>query len=288
MPVRLLIMLLTCPVALSAMDIEAVRFARRALLDAEARKHLQCGVGEVEHLSACHFAKGDFDGDGKADEAALTRRDKKAVLALFAAGREQASPTGIMLLSNEPDSSAAVQKMPGRDCLSVSIVARHEDTETTCCRLFRWDGKSWVQALEFNSSVTRTEARGRFRRETRTGIEVCDAKAELVMTSRDVLDGKELAGSATRTTVMLELTTEGAYCKGASAGEDTPIPTRVQLARTLEREGLDALALEQAEAALAKAERDKLAENDARLLDARALRQRLKTRVEAARAVASR
>lgn len=281
---RVILLVLLCSTALSAMDIEGVRFARRTLLHEQARKHLDCGVGDVAHLGACTVLRGDFDGDGNPDFAAVTRRDKRVVVAVFPAAQDAAGPTGIMTLIEDTAPEAATQPMPGRDCVRLETTTEKDEAATRHWRLLRWDGAKWGHALEFTRQIARSAAKGRFSRVILTTIET-GKRLELVTLSRDTLDGTELAGSTTQSASSLTLTKEGAYEKGPTEGEDTPVPTRVQLARTLEREGLVEIALEQARAAVEKAERDKLAENDARLLDARTLAQRLQARVDAARAV---
>lgn len=283
---RLLLLIVLCSPAVHAMDVEGVHFSRRTLLDEKARKHLGCGVAEVAPLSDCTVLKGDFDGDGKAGHAAVVRRDKQVVIAFFPADGKASAPAGILALTETTTPAAATQAMPGRACVRLETSASDGETKSVRWRLLRWDGAAWTMALDFTRGTVRDSARGRFHRESTTSIE-SGARLELVTTSHDALDGIELAGSATRTAALLTLK-DGVYHKGASAGEETPIPTRVQLARTLEREGLVELALEQAQAAVDKAVREKLADNDARLLDARSLRQRLQARVEAAKAVASR
>jgi hypothetical protein len=283
---RLLLLMLLCSPAVHAMDVEGVHYSRRTLLDESARKHLGCGVAEVAPLSECTVLSGDFDGNGKADKAAIVRRDKRVVIALFPDNADATAPAGVLALTEASTPAAATQAMPGRDCVRLETSDGKGETRSVQWRLLRWDGSAWVVALDFTRGTTRDSARGRFHRESTTSIET-GAKLELLTTSHDALDGVELPGSATRSATLLTLK-DGVYHKGASAGEETPIPTRVQLARTLEREGLVELALEQAQAAVDKAVREKLADNDARLLDARSLRQRLHARVEAGKAVASR
>lgn len=281
---RSLLLLALFSAPLMAMDAEGVRLARRTLLDEGARKYLDAGVGDVGALSACQVLRGDFDGDGKADFAAVVRNGKAVVAALFPASRDASAPLSIMKLRMEIAPDARVVATVGRDCVCLQTLRKTdvdgETREITEGKLLRWhDG--WLDALQFTPAQTRVAAQARFRRETTARVETRGAKCELVTESRDLLDGKELEGSQTRTTAELTVAEGGAFVLGKSSGEDTPVPTRVQLARTLEREGLLQLAVEQAREATAKAERDKLAANDARLLDARAVQQRLEARLAA-------
>ena len=62
-------------------------------------------------------------------------------------------------------------------------------------------------------------------------------------------------------------------------GNTVPVATRAQMARTLEREGLLAPALEQVGIAIAQAQQEGVQANDARLLDARSLQMRLQARL---------
>lgn len=276
---RLLALLVLVAPALSAMDADSLRFARRTLLNEQARKHLDARVGEVANINTCVVLAGDFDGDGKPDSAAVICRDRRLVLALFPAWPEAEAPISILMLTTDKEPSAAVSTLPGRDCVALSEKSNTEELHLTSTELWRWQEGTWRKALSYTALECRRAAAGRFERLTTTRIAGREGVAELITESRDTLDGTDLEGSRTRTTIALSVDSNGLYVRGKSSGEDTPVPTRVQLARTLEREGLLDLALEQAAAAVTKAERDKLASNDARLLDARALHQRLEARI---------
>ncbi|MBE7490956.1 MAG: hypothetical protein HS108_04265 [Planctomycetes bacterium] len=269
---------------LAAMDADGCRFARRVLLDESARRHLGAEVGDLRQITHCTVLRADFDADGADDQAALVRNGKACVLALF--GADRASPTGVRLWTSEPEPVVAVLVVAGRACVRVET-ARQErsagvETAIRHWQCVVWRRGDWQPVLEFEQSRTTIGAGGRVVRRCTREIEVSGATTVLVARAADLLDDKVLEGSETCRRSSLAWDADGALQIGAPDSADVPVATRVQIARTLEREGLVAAALDQAADALAQAEREKLKPNDSRLLDAQALRLRLLGRLPAA------
>jgi len=279
-----LLIILLAP-TLCAMDGESSRFARRILLNEEARKHTGVEVGDLTALTGCELFKADFDGDGTPDTAALMRRDLKLVLAFFPGRVEADAPKGIRCWTATEAVGAALLKLQMQVCIRCETVHESNDMESATRRtdwqLWRWHKDAWCEAMTITAALVRSSGGGRVVHQ-RTCIVSDKPRLELVETSRDLLDGKELEGSGVRRTAPIAVDASGKFVAGAFAGAEVPIATRTQLARTLERTGLLAPALEQAEKAVAQAERENLKPDDARLLDARSLHMRLQSRLPAA------
>jgi hypothetical protein len=279
--VAVLCVLLAGPLA--AMDAEALRYARRTLLDEAARKHLGIEVRDLGGLSACELARGDFDGDGKADIACIARKDLHGVVALFSGKAEKDAPDGCHCMQLVSAPQADVLNLAGRDGvrLEFSATAALEggSLQTRTWTILRWHTTAWVIALEVEGWRQRKTGT-RFRSEASAEITTAGVTMKLVRRTREYLDDKLLEGADTTTSSELKLGQDGHFEIAADAAPATPVPTRVQLARTLEREGLPQIALEHASAALTQAESEKLPRDDAMLLDARALKQRLQARVQ--------
>lgn len=271
---------------LAAMDADALRYARRVLLDEAARKTLGMEVRDLGGLTACDTVKGDFDGDSKPDVACVARKDLQCVVALFSGKAAKDAPDSTFSLQTASAPVAGVLKLAGRDAVrlefSVTAATQAETVQTRTWVILRWNDTAWVNALELEAWRKR-ESGARFRTEASAEITTTGSTMTWTRRTREYLDGKVLQGADTTTSGTLKIMSDGRLEVLADQAPATPVPTRVQLARTLEREGLPQIALEHARAAVTQAESEKLPRDDARLLDARALKQRLQARVESAK-----
>lgn len=278
---RLAMLCILLSPVLCAMDAQGVRFARRTLLDESARKHLRAEVGDVAPLAGCTVLQGDFNGDGKPDQAALVWRDRACALGLFEEGAE--APSAVRLWTPDQTPTAATLNVAARDCVrletSSSGNSGPRSVETVHWLILRWHDGAWCEALDIVRSQTTTSGGGRLRSVLTREIATENGTTQLVETATDLLDGKLLEGSATRRTSTLTATAEGKLTVAPPQGNTVPVATRAQMARTLEREGLLAPALEQVGIAIAQAQQEGVQANDARLLDARSLQMRLQARL---------
>lgn len=281
-----LLCVLLSPV-LCAMDAEAVRFARRTLLDPSARRHLKADVRDLAALSACTVLRGHFDGDEKPDSAAVVRHDKNLVVALFPGRSETEAPAIVQTLTLDQVPTVDMVHLPGRDCVRLStdleqparppLAASSSSVRWTILRIHK---DAWQESLCFTHSSTRRIQR--MERLQTTTIEVQGGKVFLATVAVDKLDAIELPGSRATTRVGLSLDAEGRFRSGDTTGTAVPVATRTQIARMLEREGLLEAALEQANEAARQAEREQLPADDARWMEARSMQQRLRARLPAA------
>lgn len=266
---------------LCAMDAQGVRFARRMLLDESVRKHLRAEVGDVAPLAGCSVLQGDFNGDGKPDQAALVWRDRACALGLFA--DNDGAPTALKLWSPDKPPTASALPLPGRDCVRLetthSATSGARSVDTVHWQILRWHDGTWREALAMDRSQATTSGGGRLRSVVTREVVTVHGALQLVESASDLLDGKLLEGSATRRTAQLTVATDGGYLAAELQGNTVPVATRAQMARTLEREGLLAPALEQVGIAIAQAQQEGVQANDARLLDARSLQMRLQARL---------
>ncbi|MBX3475792.1 MAG: hypothetical protein KF754_15585 [Planctomycetes bacterium] len=274
---RILLLMFVLSSPLAAMDAEAARFARRVLLHESARKHLGIEVGDIASVRECTLVRGDFNGDAVPDVAALVSRDGAWALALFDGSAKGDSPAGVHLFRQQNAVAAERLALSGHDAIGLDTTESTDDghTQQTTVRttVLRWHQNGWVRGLEFVRTLKRTS--GRVSRIEATSLEHAAGRLSLVGSGHDLLDGQELANSRFSHHTPLTIACDGSLTSGATTRHDVPVPTRTQLARTLEREGLLAAALEQSQLAVRQADADLLPADDARRLDAKALHQRL-------------
>ena len=274
---RLLLILILFAPGLFALDLKNVdrdtcRYVRLALLKDDVRKHFGLRIGDFESLDQAVRVDVKMDG---ADHLLILRLGSKAAAVLIRTdGKADKAGEHCFL-----DVEHAIEAEPIIGGAYVTVACRKgEEEQPVCKRLLRChDGEPQVCLTWLSSEETALE-RGRYLIDTRRAVERTDDGLTLVESTEYLLDGKRVEGGLESRATTLADSQDGFTLDTVT---ETPIPvaTHCAIARKLERDGLNEAAQHHARAAKLRATLDKLAENDARRLEALALAARLEARL---------
>jgi hypothetical protein len=274
---RLLLILILFAPSLFALDMKDVdrdtcRYVRLALLKDDVRKHFGLRIGDFESLDQAVCVDVKMDG---ADQLLILRLDTKAagVLMLTGGKTDKAGEHCFFTVEHALVPAAIVDGKYVTLACSVG-----DETLPIRSRLLRCqDGKPQVCFTWLSSEKLSLEA-GRYTIETSRVIAKREGGLSLAETTEFLLDGKRVEGGLESSTTELADHPDGLT---STTVKETPIAvtTHCAIARRLERDGLNDAALHHARAAKLRATLDKLAEDDARRLEAQTLTAKLEARL---------
>ena len=289
---------------LAALDLEhsdanALVFARRALLRQNVRAKLGLKAGDFAGLDQAQLAKADFNGDGMRDVFVVLRRKATTAVVLYLgtrAGPGAERHAGAVFLADRGDEAiqTEVVKLGSRAYAVVSFtttVKGKRQSQTTLTRVLIRHGKRAPKlVLAYARSRHLTVAKRYARRSAATlkpakgGASAkggAKGRFRLVETTHARLDGTPIPSSEWKRTTSFRQEKDGSLVELSVVSQPVPVALRTEIARRLERAGLAKLAAQHAREAEALAVRKGLKADDPRLLDARAMIERLAARKDA-------
>lgn len=262
---RLLLLMLLFSPALHALDVrdidaESLRLMRVALLKDDVRRHFSLRIGSFESL----------------DQAEARAVDGVHVVNLRLAERAAA----VVIRANAA-AEHLFYAVEGRvDCATIGglllVRGRVFDGGPERTRVLRLKDGAVQMAMTFISDERESLEGGRYVISTRR--EVTARGTRLLETVTYALDGRRVDGGFGSCTWPLEDSAAG-LALGKPEESAISVTTHCAIARKLERERFNEAALRHAKLAKARAEAERLSEDDTRLLDALGLVSRLQARL---------
>jgi hypothetical protein len=270
-PMRLLLLLLCLAPPLFAIDLEDVdrdtlRYVRLALLKDEVRKHFGLRIGEFESLDQALTV--NLGGS----PLLLVRLGQKAAAVRICT--EDKTDTADVHLFIEVETRIEAAPLLDDAFVAVRCLVSEDGPQKT--RLLRIkDGKLQL-CLAWISVEQRELERGRY--EIRTTRTLAGPTLKLIEKTEYLLDGKRVDGALAERKTTMDDTAE-ALTFGAVQDSPISVTQHCAIARRLERDALNEAALHHAHAALDQAKAERLADDDARCLEAQALSAKLEARL---------
>ncbi|MCB9893286.1 MAG: hypothetical protein H6839_02430 [Planctomycetes bacterium] len=274
---RLLLVLILFAPSLLALDLKDVdrdtcRYVRLALLKDDVRKHFGLRIGDFESLDQALRADVEM---GTAKHLLVLRLGTKAAAVLIETdGRADKAGESCFF---EVEHSLTIAEAPGGNHVSLAC-SIGEEALPVRSRLLRYHEPKLQVCLTWTSREQLSLENDRYTIETTRTVENDDKGYRLRELTEYLLDGKRIEGGIESKDTALRDDDAG-LSRGQVTETPVPVATHCAIARRLERDGLNDAALYHARAAKLRATLDKLAEDDARRLEAQALAAKLEARL---------